>query len=129
MLEDTRKMLNLRKMYSDLIYATRTATHAPIQPLDFTSSTNEKIPTPYLYYNNERALLVAANPYDYDVELQIEIPIRDIWEKPADKLILKDVWGNKRHIEDIPSNGNIKIKIRKDHIYRGGLAVWEISRK
>ena len=129
MLEDTRKMLSLRKKYSDLIYATRTATHAPIRPLDFTSSTNEKIPTPYLYYNNDRALLVAANPYDYDVEIQIEIPIQEIWNVSADKIMLKDVWGNKSHIEDISSNGNIKIKIRKDHIYRGGLAVWEISRK
>ncbi len=129
MLDDTRKMLSLRKKYSDLIYATRSATHAPIRPLDFKSSTNEKIPVPYLYYNDERALIVAANPYDYDMELQIDIPLQEIWNVSADKLKLKDVWSNKGHIEDIPSNGNIKIKLRKDHISRGGLAVWEISRK
>ena len=128
MLEDTRRMLSLRREYSDLIYATKSATRARILPLEFTVSTDKELPVPYLIYNDERALLVAANPYDSDVELQVKIPTGGTGWLASGQLCLKDVWNRKGGIEHHPAGHDFKLKIAGDRQSKGGLSVWEITK-
>lgn len=127
MLDDTRHMLEIRRAYRNLIYATTTPQKAPIIPLEFTSKLKKRMPVPYIIYGKGQALLVAANPYDDEAQLDIRIPREVIGANEKDDVVLKDIWNKKGGKMRLSTDGIIHINITRDHIAGGGLSVFEIK--
>ena len=84
------------------------------------------MPVPYIIYGEGKTLLVAANPYDHDVEMQISIP-QGIVSPDGEDVILRDVWRKKGGEQRLTEESTFRVTIPRDYISGGGLSVWDIK--
>ena len=69
------------------------------------------------------ALLVAGNPTDSDVTLEVTLPLEKLGRPVT---ALKDVWSGSGLVLKPDAEGMVRLAIPKDRQPRGGLAVFEL---
>jgi len=132
MFEDARRLLAIRREYADLIHSVPIGETPRLKPLSvaWIGDASEKMPTPYLLWNDRRALLVAGNPStnrDAVAEANLESILSELWPK-VDRFELQDV----RTPNSAPTEkrreafGHLRIRIGKDGISGGGVAILRI---
>ena len=123
MLADTTRLLALRRRFAALLHARmRWTADEGICELA-TSVRPSQVPVPYLVYNRTRALLVAGNPTDSDVTLEVTLPLEKLGRPVT---ALKDVWSGSGLVLKPDAEGMVRLAIPKDRQPRGGLAVFEL---
>ena len=106
MLTDVRRMLKLRREHQDLIHAVD-MDNVDIVLNEVEISSKTKLPIPYIISNGKRALLVAGNPTENDVDVELNftneqlafpssttnIRTTILWaeEKPSERITVKEL--------------------------------------
>ena len=125
MLSDVKKMLSIRKQESDLICAMPNDVIPKIDSLKFSSKT--KLPIPYIMWNDNKAIIVAGNNTNKDVNISVDIPLDKIGMGKASKIIVTDLWnGGKKEVSSSELN-SLNVKIKKDKVVGGGVAILKLE--
>jgi Alpha amylase, catalytic domain len=127
MLEDVKRLIQIRKTQSNLIRP------APMgQPchhlhaLAYTS--NVDVPIPYLYQGEDKCILVAGNPdTDQDVEITFHLPAQ-LELTDTQRLSVNDLWHDTSAIMKVAEFHQHVFTIRRDKTRRGGLLILLISK-
>ncbi len=131
MLEDAKRMLAIRREYRSLMHAwwtdgpkgiVRVPPKTARPPCD-----GVPFPVPYILHGGGKAVLVAANPTDSDIELDLAIPFDAIGMHSAADVVLTDVWNRDGRVAVPAADGSVRLPIRRDRVARGGIGVWEIQ--
>jgi glycosidase len=125
MLTDVKKMLAIRKQESDLLHAATNENTPNIDSLGYVSKT--KLPTPYILWNDHKALFVAGNNTDKDVSLSVKIPLDKIGFEKTGKFIITDLWNGKKTEVTAAGLDSFPVKIKKDKTAGGGIAIYKIE--
>ena len=127
MLEDVTKMLKIRKQESDLIYGRQRHEKINILPVEFKS--NIDIPAPYILWNKNKAILVAAN-YNTktDAKLELKIPIAKMNFGSGKKFIVEDLWNENKKTVSAKELNDFRCIIKADKQPGGGIGIWKVSR-
>ena len=128
MWDDVQHMLSIRKSESDVIHAFKLSDmDKKILPVEVIER-DRKLPVPYLMWNNNKAIFVAANPFtDKDIELTLKIPTDQAGLK-FDKFRVTDLWNSKKPVVLSKTElQKLKIKILRDKQTKGGVAVYKIE--
>jgi hypothetical protein len=128
MWDDVRHMLSIRKSESDVIQAFKLSDmNKKILPVEVLKR-DRKLPVPYLMWNNNKAILVAANPLtDKDIELTLNIPLEQAGLK-QNKFKVTNLWNEGKPV--VLSKDELKqfrIKILKDKQPKGGVVIYKIE--
>lgn len=125
MLKDVKRMLQIRRSHRDLIHApspgksTIKMTGAPVR-------SKGKLPVPYILSNSERALLIAGNPANVDVDVKVELSL-SLLDLPSDikKLKVTELWPEEREsqILTVEELSDYQFTISADLQPGGGLYV------
>jgi len=127
MLADVKRMISIRKKYSDVLHA-YTIDRNPEEGMISLKPLSGDVCNPYiLYQKGKRAMLVAGNRKDTDQEVKIRIPVDELGFSSDSRIIMKDVWNNKGKSVSLSEDGEFTFSIARDHIPMGGLAVWLIE--
>ena len=128
MLNDVTKMLTIRKQEKDLIYGRQRHEKINILPVEFKA--NIDIPTPYILWDKEKAILVAAN-YNtkVDAKLELKIPLTKLKFAKGKKLIIEDLWNENKKIVSAKELNNFSCTIKADNQPGGGIAIWKFKIK
>lgn len=73
MLKDVKRMIAIRKQYSDILAAEQISTAPNIVSVEIEGNNSEKLPTPYIRWNDKKEILIAANPTNEPVEIKIKL--------------------------------------------------------
>jgi hypothetical protein len=77
MLNDVRRMIEIRREHKDLIHAISSGEKEIVmRPVNII--TDEDLPVPYILSNGKRALLVIGNPTDRDVKMDLNLSSKDL---------------------------------------------------
>ncbi|MDY3919456.1 MAG: alpha-amylase family glycosyl hydrolase [Candidatus Limivivens sp.] len=123
MLEDTRRMLEIRRGFSKLIRPVQMegADNPVLKALSFTSE--KLLPKPYLYLGEQEAILVAANP-DSQEEAVLNIGLSDALGMKKEAIGYEVLFGAAENGEGTAEELDQKLwKIGADQKARGGLLV------
>jgi len=92
MLTDVKRMLEIRKDHTDLIYAPAPG-ETELEMNSVPLITKNRLPVPYVLSNGKRALLIAGNPKVDDIEARIELSIA-LLDLPIETKVLKvtELW-------------------------------------
>ena len=125
MLTDVKRMLTIRRDHQDLIHAVPVGnTELIMNRVPF--STTEDIPVPYVLTNGKRALLIAGNPLDREVvvDLELSLEVLGLSEKTK-KLQVVELWPSKQSAKRMRTKELSKYKciIPADGTLGGGLHV------
>jgi hypothetical protein len=92
MFEDVKRMLAIRREHQDLIHAVD-PDNVDIRLTAVPASSHDLLPVPYALSNGKRALLVAGNPTDHDVDVVLQITNENL-ALPADTKVLRvtNLW-------------------------------------
>jgi len=126
MLKDVTKMLEIRKQEKDLLYGRQRHEKINILPVGFKS--NIDVPAPYILWNKDKAILVAAN-YNTktNAKLTMKIPLAKMNFSNEKKFIVEDLWnGNKKTVSAKELN-NFSCIINPDNQPAGGIGIWKIK--
>ena len=125
MLTDVKRMLAIRRDHQDLIHAVPLE-NAEIKMSRVPYSATEDIPVPYVLTNGKRALLIAGNPLNKDVavELELSLEILGLSEKTK-KLQVVELWPSEQSSKRLRTKKLSKYKctIPADGTLGGGLHV------
>ena len=125
MLVDVKKMMSIRKQESDLIHAAHNDFTPDIDSLSFSSRT--KLPTPYIMWNEKKAIIVAGNNTNKDVNISVKVPLDKIGMGNVGKIIVTDLWnGGKKELKPDELN-SLNISMKKDKIAGGGVAILKLE--
>ncbi len=128
MFEDVQHMLSIRKGEYDIVHAFRPSDKNKQILSVKLNSMNGEIPVPYLIWNKNKALLVAANPFtDKDIELNVCIPL-DWADNNQRKFKVTNLWnGGKPEMLSKEGLKNFKFRIIRDRQPKGGIAIYKIE--
>jgi hypothetical protein len=128
MLEDVQRMLAIRTSEKDIIHAIKPGDKDKHILSVKVNSTDGKIPVPYLMWNKNKALLVAANPStEKDIELNVNIPLEDAGFK-QNKFKVTNLWTEgKRILMTRDELKKFSFKILKDKQPKGGVVIYKIE--
>ena len=129
MLDDVKRLIRIRRDNQDLIYPLRVGDMIDhIAPISYDAST--KLPRPYLYWNNDKCLLIAGNPHaDQDVEIRFNIAFENFGFDSSEKVTMMNLWTEgKKEVMDLHDVNRKQFTIRKDKIHRGGLLILVIEK-
>jgi len=134
MLEDTKKLIAIRKKYADIIHSEPWEKQPNMKTLEFkvagTDGNAPEIPPPYIQWNKEKAILVAPNPLSSkDVEIEIDAAPEHFnpdWKNA--EFLVTDVWNENKPAATMTAEQlkHLKVSLKKDKTQRGGLAIFEI---
>ena len=125
MLKDVTKMLTIRKQEKDLLYGRQRHEKINILPVDF--KTNIDVPAPYILWNEDKAILVAAN-YNTksDAKLVMDIPVAKMKFGNGKKFILENLWNGNKKIVSAKELNKYSCVIKADKQPGGGIGIWKI---
>jgi len=134
MLEDTKRLIAIRKKYAEIIHAEPWEKQPNMKTLDFKILDSEKnapwIPKPYIQWNDEKAVLVAANPLDAkDIEIEVDAaPERFNPKWKNAEFLVTDIWNENAPPKKMTAEQlkHLKTRVKKDKTSRGGIAILEI---
>jgi len=120
MLNDVKKMIEIRKAERDLIHAWRNDSLPSVMPLSFHAPAG--IPVPYLLWNGHKALIIAGNNNE-DKDIMCEVILPEIVQQKKFTRAF-DLWNN----TPVKIKGNsLSFLIKKDKSPGGGLAVIKLQ--
>lgn len=127
MLEDVKRLINIRKTNADLIRPAPIG--KSIQHLHAVSHTsNVDLPMPYLYQGENKCLLIAGNPHtDQDVEITFRLP-EQLDFADAHMLSIHDLWNDTTLTMSAKDFSQQVFTIKRDKTPRGSLLVFSISK-
>jgi len=126
MLKDVSKMLAIRKQEKDIIHGKQR--HEKINILPVKAKSNIDVPAPYIQWNKEKAIIVAAN-YNTDInaELVMNIPVTQIGMGGNKKFIVEDLWNGSKKTVLAMEISNFRCSIKSDKQPAGGIGIWKIE--
>jgi len=130
MFDDVKKILKIRRKLKQFIYPFRVGQNIKnFREVHYRS--NIKIPTPYLYFNNKKIIIIAGNPNTKKVvNISFLIPFNEINFNLSDKIEIQDLWTKKRHSNMYVRHfKKINFIIKKDKVSNGGLLILEIIKE
>jgi hypothetical protein len=101
MLNDVKRMLEIRGNHTDLIHAPSPGgSNLNMKALPVTS--NAEIPVPYILSNGERAILIAGNPSNMDVEAEVKISL-SLLDLPKETKTIKvtELWPEEKKSQSL----------------------------
>lgn len=128
MWDDVQHMLSIRKSESDIIHAFKLSEkNKRILPVEITNR-DGKLPVPYLMWNNNTAILVAANPLtDRDIDITLKLPLEQAGLKQG-KFKVTNLWsGEKSVVLTKDELQKFRVKIARDKQPMGGVAIYKIE--
>ena len=126
MLEDVKRIIQIRKQESDLFNGF--AIQSGVQISELKTNAIANIPVPFGIWNNQKLVIVAGNNSDKDVECSIEIPIKEMGFHPDDTYTIIDLWNDKEWKIKGDELMNFSFKIKRDQVSGGGVSVFKILR-
>lgn len=127
MFQDTKRLLEIRRANADLIHAFDHGGEVELRGIDYEGP--EDLPKPYMLINDQHALLVAANPGDHEIDLQLWLTTEDLsaFGNPR-KIEIQPIWpqdgrSSRMRLRKIEP---IRISIPADYQPGGGLAILHI---
>ena len=129
MLNDVKKMLEIRKREKDLIHAYRINDTLNILPLTYDSQ--DSLPIPYIQWNEQKAIIIVANPYtDRDINCRLNIPVEKIWDSYTGKIKLTNLWlSEKPKVLSIKELEDFNCLVKRDKVSRGGICVYKLEKE
>ena len=127
MLDDVKKMLKIRKKLKQFIYPFRVGKNIKnFKEVQFSS--NFKIPTPYLYFNRKKIIIIAGNSNTQKKStISFSIPFKKMNFNLSDKIVVQDLWlQHKYPLMSLKEFTKIKFSIPEDKVSNGGLLILEI---
>ncbi len=126
MLKDVSRMIAIRKKYSEILAAEPIHRAPNISAVPIEGGEGARLPRPYMRWNDKMAILVAANPGDKTVRIQLRVPVLKTGWK-CDKIKVTDLWSGKAEWV-IPWPGEskeavISVEMAADKVPSGGLGV------
>jgi hypothetical protein len=128
MWNDVQHMLAIRKSERDIIHAIKLSDkNKKILSVEIIHP-DSKLPVPYLMWNNNTAILVAANPLtDRDIDITVKIPLEQAGLR-QDKFKVTNLWiGGKSVVLTKDELQLFRIKIKRDKQPRGGVVIYKIE--
>jgi len=99
----------------------------PVKEIHFKAEVNN-LQVPYLIFNDKKAVLIAGNNSDKDIEIRLEVSFEDTPFQANDVFRITDLWNdNKTKLISAENLLTFKTKIKADKTRRGGLGVWKIE--
>ena len=129
MLDDVKKMLKIRKKLKQFIYPFRVGKNIKnFKEVQFSS--NFKIPTPYLYFNRKKIIIIAGNSNTQKKStISFSIPFKKMNFNLSDKIVVQDLWlQHKYPLMSLKEFTKIKFSIPEDKVNNGGLLILEIMK-
>ena len=126
MLKDVTKMISIRKAHADILTAKHISTVPNIASVSIEGSSGAKLPKPYIQWNANKAILVAANPGDQTIQLRLKVSCDTLgWN--CGKITVTDLWSGKPPVT-VPVSGDTKevvvpVEIGADRTPSGGISV------
>jgi len=129
MLEDVKRMLEIRREHADLIHALdERDQNLKIKSVPVISESD--LPVPYLLTNGKRALLILGNPHVETREITLSISIDDL-ELTArrSKLKMTSLWPTegKTNTIRVKRLSSLSLEIPPDQVKGGGLQVYRFD--
>ena len=125
MFADVKKMISIRKQEKDLLCAADDNTVPNITGLKYKS--RYTIPVPYIMWNNNKAIIVAGNNTDKDVNMSVTIPTDITGMENIRNFVITDLWNGGSKKVNAAELKEFNIKIRKDKTSGGGIAIYKIE--
>ena len=131
MLKDVTRMIAVRREYADVLAAELFSEAPRIAAVPVVGEGASVLPKPYVRWNAEKAILVAANPTDKPVQVQAKFsPAVCGW--PPKTVTVTDIWSTPaRSAETLAANSDgvvsIPLSLAPDHTPGGGVGVWLIE--
>lgn len=126
MLEDTKRMIAIRKEHSDLLYALSVFEESERGILSLRPLQGD-VYNPYVVYlKGKKAILVAGNMKDSPDMVKVRIPFSEMGFDTTKTWTATDLWHGEKQIV-LSSDGVMEFNIAADHTLKGGLAVWLIE--
>jgi pullulanase/glycogen debranching enzyme len=125
MLADVKKMIALRKQESKLLYALPNNVFPPIDSLAYSCS--EKIPVPYMLWDDKSVLVVAGNNTDNDANITVNIPLTKTGIKKARKVTVTDLWNGGKKEMTVAELKNFNFTVKRDRVAGGGIGIFKIE--
>lgn len=127
MLEEVKKMIAIRKRENDILSVEPEKIRPKIMAVPV--KTTVKVPRPYVRWNQNAAILVAANrDTAHDAELTLHVPLREMGMENRGSYKVTDLWpdsGATTHRkEDLQA---FQCTVRRDKTSGGGLRVFKIE--
>ncbi len=133
MLDDVKKMIAIRKAHSEVICAGMINKNPHIARVAVIGKNVPDLPEPYVQWNDEKAIIVAANPTDREISILLSLMPGETygWED-FKRVRISDIWNDTpSRAVSLSKNGTVEIPVRigSDKQERGGIAVYLVSRK
>jgi len=124
MLADVKKMIALRKQESALLHVLPNNVFPPIDSLAYSCS--EKIPVPYMLWDDKSVLVVAGNDTDNDINITVNIPLTKTGLKKARKVTVTDLWNGGKKEMTAAELKKFSFTVKRDRVAGGGIGVFKI---
>jgi hypothetical protein len=132
MMADVKKMISIRKTYSDVIAAKPISLDPNIAQVAISGDGSKYLPVPYVQWNYEQAIVVIANPESVDLELIVYLtPESTFGWKDGRTLTVTDIWNEAApRQKKTTKNGTLEIPVQvtADKQSKGGLTILLIER-
>jgi hypothetical protein len=125
MLADVKKMIALRKQESRLLYALPNNVLPPIDSLAYTCS--EKIPVPYMLWDDKSVLVVAGNNTDADANITVTVPLAKTGLRKARKVTVTDLWNGGTREMTAAELKKFSFTVKRDRVAGGGIGLFKIE--
>lgn len=125
MLTDVKKMIAIRKQEKDVIHSVYNEARPNIEKVSYKSAST--VPTPYILWNNHKAILIAGNNLNKDVRLTVRLPLDKIGMGGVTQIRLTDLWNGGEKVVNVKNSSEFSFTIKKDKVVGGGLAVYKIE--
>jgi hypothetical protein len=127
MLEDVKKMISIRQQNADILGAVPNTQPVKMRRLTFQSDV--PVPSPYLRWNGEKAVIVAGNTNTtQDAHLTISVPLDEIGLNDAGQIQVTNLWTGEISRHSPAELAQIKIHIPRDKSPGGGVRVLKLER-
>ena len=127
MFKDVQRMLAIRAHEKDIIHAIRSSDKEKHIISVKLNSEDGTIPVPYLMWAKNKALLIAANPSDKEIEMTMDIPLERA-RLHQNKFKVTDLWnGGKPLVLSKYDLKKFRFRILKDKQPGGGIIVYKIE--
>jgi len=125
MLRDSKRLLTIRRNHRDLIHAVPVE-QSDIQVIEVPAVHDQNLPVPYILTNSTRALLVAGNPSQSDINVSMEITHKRLGFSADIKSVqLTELWPveQESRVISIEELSDYQCSVPADYLSGGGLQV------
>ncbi len=129
MFEDVQRMIEIRRNHQDIIHAVNPENNN-IKLSSVLTTSDVNLPVPYIISNGKKALLIAGNPLDFDVEINLNIDEESLGiDLKKERLKITELWPDEKSscIMSIKELSKFSCTIPADGKAGGGLQVIRIE--